>query len=75
MQKDYPSPTEFSNYIQDRFALNVSGQNDQEDERRHRWSTIGISIYKLYIFKRNHYCEIFPYSLDFILLLYSADNL
>lgn len=49
-QKDYPNPTEFSNYIKDRFALHISGQNDQEDERRQRWSTIGISIYKLFVF-------------------------
>lgn len=75
MQKDYPSPTEFSNSIEDRFALNISGQNDQEDERRHRWRTIGISIYKLHVFKLNHCCEIFPYSLDCTLLLYLEDNL
>lgn len=46
MQKDYPNPTEFSNYIKDRFALNISGQNDREDERRQKWNTIRISIYK-----------------------------
>lgn len=36
MQKDYPNPTEFSNYIKDRFALNIGGQNDREDERRQK---------------------------------------
>lgn len=50
MQKHYRNPTEFSNWNKDRFVLNISGQNDQEDERR-QWSTIGISVYKLCIFK------------------------
>ena len=45
-QKDYSNPTEFSNYIKDRFALNISGQNDREDERRQKWNTIRIPIYK-----------------------------
>lgn len=30
MQKDYPNPIEFNNYIKDRFALNITGQNDLE---------------------------------------------
>lgn len=31
MQKDYPNPTEFGNYIKDRLALNILGQHDLEE--------------------------------------------
>lgn len=31
MQKDDPDPIEFNNYIKDRFAMNITGQNDLEE--------------------------------------------